>query len=97
MTDHNTDQDAKTDGAVEPKPFATFLIEHAKGKSHDELSKRLRDLLEAIENTGKGGTITYKLSIKPEPRADHVVVVGQQDAQLRFHGGALPRPARWVW
>lgn len=85
--DNTTDQET---AEVEPKQFAQFLIEHAKGKSHDELSYRLRDLLEAIESTGKGGSITYRLTIKPEPRADHAVVITDE---IKSSVPNLDRPA----
>lgn len=49
----------------EPRPFGTFLLEHAKGRSHEELSARLRELVEAVLATGKRGTLAYKITIKP--------------------------------
>lgn len=87
--DKSTDTDTGQ-GAVDPKPFATFLIEHARGRSHDELSHRLRELLEAIENTGKGGSITYKLTVKPETRAEHAVLVTDE---IKTSLPQLDRPA----
>jgi hypothetical protein len=74
MTEDKTDQAAATE-EVAPKPFATFLLEHARGRTHDELSRKLRDLLAAIDETGKGGSITYKLSIKPEAKTGGAVLV----------------------
>lgn len=82
--------DEKTAEVVEPKPFATFLLEHARGRSHDELSRKLRDLLEAIEQTGKGGSISYKVSIKPETRADGAVLVTDE---IKVSTPSLDRPA----
>lgn len=79
MTEHQpADADTTADENTEPKPFATFLIEHARGRSHDELSRRLQELLAAIEETGKAGSLTYKLTVKPEPKADHAVVVSDE-------------------
>ena len=72
------------------KPFATFLIEHARGRTHDELSRKLRDLLEAVEETGKGGTITYTVKITPEPKADHAVIVTDN---VKVSTPSLDRPA----
>lgn len=59
----------------EPRPFATFLMEHAKGRSHDELSQLLRDLVLAVEETGKPAKLTYTVSIKPQPKVDGAVLI----------------------
>ena len=88
MPDHDPTTDQATE--TEPKPFATFLLEHARGRSHDELSRVLRDLLVAIEDTGKGGSITYTLTIKPETRADHAVLVTDE---IKSTTPTLDRPA----
>lgn len=47
------------------RPFADFLREISGGKVHDELSEKLHELVQAIEDTGKAGSITFSLSIKP--------------------------------
>lgn len=70
--------------------FAAFLCQHARGRSEHELSERLRDLVEAVEETGKPGTITYTLTIKPETRAEHAVLV--TDA-IKVKSPELDRPA----
>lgn len=59
----------------QPRPFATFLMEHAKGMSHDDLSQALRDLVLKVEETGKAGTLTYKLTIKPQPKVEGAVLI----------------------
>lgn len=45
------------------RPFAAVLGELNKGKSHGELSVALRDLVAAVEDTGKKGTLTYRLTV----------------------------------
>ncbi|WP_432846015.1 hypothetical protein ACQPXB_36080 [Amycolatopsis sp. CA-161197] len=47
-----------------PKPFGTFLLQHAKGRTHDELSQALQDVVLACRETGKAGSITLKLTVK---------------------------------
>jgi hypothetical protein len=81
--------------ATEPKTddaqsFASFLCTHARGRSERELSEKLRDLVQAVEETGKGGSITYKLSIKPQANAEHAVLV-QDDITVKTP--TLDRPA----
>lgn len=63
---------------AEPRDFAAFLLEHAKGKSHDELSQALRDLVLAVEETGKSGKITYVVTVKPQERVDGAVIVSDK-------------------
>ncbi|WP_405676854.1 hypothetical protein OG292_19645 [Streptomyces sp. NBC_01511] len=52
------------------RPFAAFLQEQAGGQLHDELSEKLHGLIEAIKDTGKGGSISLKIDIKPIPNTD---------------------------
>lgn len=52
------------------RPFAAFLQEQAGGQLHAELSERLHDLLQAVQETGKAGSIALKLDIKPIPGTD---------------------------
>lgn len=66
------------EAATEPKPFGTFLMEHARGRSHDELSERLRELVLAVEHTGKPGKLAYTVTVKPQDNADGAVLVADQ-------------------
>ena len=50
------------------RPFLDFLREHRQGVTHDELSDALQSLVAAVSEEGKGGTLTFVISIKP---ADH--------------------------
>lgn len=74
----------------DPQSFAAFLCQHARGQSERELSARLRELVEAVEETGKGGSITYTVSIKPQGNADHAVLV-TDSVKTKFP--ELDRPA----
>lgn len=67
--------DATTPEPDEPQSFAAFLVQHARGRSERELSQKLHDLVEAVEESGRGGSITYTLTIKPQPQAEHAVLV----------------------
>lgn len=50
---------------VEPRPFATFLMEQNRGRTHEELSHGLRDLVAKVEDTGKKGSITLTITVEP--------------------------------
>lgn len=47
------------------RPFADFLREQAGGRTHDELSVALRDLVSAVTDTGKSGSLTLTITVKP--------------------------------
>lgn len=64
MTDKNTATPAESDEQV-VRPFASFLREQSGGQLHDELSSKLHELIEAIRETGKAGSISLKIDIKP--------------------------------
>ena len=72
MTDAPEVPDA--DG-VAVRPFADVLREIQGGVAHDELSVAFRDLIVAIEETGKGGKITFTLDVKPMKGGDGVLVL----------------------
>lgn len=45
--------------------FAQVLADIRRGACVDELTDELKELLEACEETGRGGSLTLKLTIKP--------------------------------
>lgn len=47
------------------RPFADFLREHAGGRSHNELSETLKDLVKAVSLTHKAGSLTLTITVKP--------------------------------
>lgn len=48
----------------EPAPFNVFLTQHAKGRTHDELSEALREVIVAVQDVGKPGSLTLKIAAK---------------------------------
>lgn len=51
------------DDEVFSRPFADWLREQAGGKSHDELSDALFDLVQKVKDTRKAGTLTYTIKV----------------------------------
>lgn len=47
----------------EPREFASFLLEQARGKTHEELSRALQDLTKKVMETGKKGSLTLTLAV----------------------------------
>jgi hypothetical protein len=67
------------------KAFAVFLQELRDGRAHAEMTAKLEELLNAVRETGKGGSITFKLKIKPSGRGadvDKVTVADDITASL---------------
>src|SRR5438067_1695194 len=70
--------------------FAVFLQDLRDGRAHAEMSAGLADLLAAVKDTGKGGSITFQLKVKPGARGrdvDKVVITDNVKVDL-------PKPER---
>lgn len=70
------------------RPFADVLRELGRGSTHSELSEGLRDLVAHVAELGKGGSLTYSLTVKPQKNGDGVLVVEDRIALK------LPLPER---
>jgi hypothetical protein len=67
------DNDATREDA--PDSFAAFLVQTNKGRTERELSEAMQKLVTAVEETGKPGTLTLRIDIKPQANTDGVVTV----------------------
>lgn len=56
-------------------PFAFLLGRHRKGFTFHELGEELRDLNEAVASTGKTGTLTVTVKVKPASKGSTGQVV----------------------
>lgn len=61
----NTDVGKTGDEERQVRPFAATLQEIAGGSVHSRLSEQLQELVEAVKDTGKKGTITLQLQVAP--------------------------------
>lgn len=68
MTESNED-------ATEQRPFASVLLDLNKGRTHAQLGDELRAVLAAVRETGKPGSLTLKLDVKPLSGNDDGVTV----------------------
>ena len=55
----------KNTGEVMETDFAAFIATLAEGDTNQELSDTLRTLVKAVKETGKAGSLTYKVDVKP--------------------------------
>ena len=60
--------------------FAVFLQDLQDGRTHSELSGNLTELLQTVRETGKGGSLTLKIKVKPSGRGADVDKVSITDA-----------------
>lgn len=65
--------DQSTGERVEPKPFREWLDEQRRGATHFELSEMLCEVVTAVAETGKKGSVTLKINVAPS--GDGMVVV----------------------
>ena len=78
MTDPSPEPSTSDSGSTtedRPRDFALFLMEHAKGRSHDDLSAALRALVLAVAETGKPGKLTYTVTIRPQSKVEGAVLI----------------------
>lgn len=72
------------------KAFAVFLQDLRDGRAHSELSAQLGELLNAVKETGKGGSLTLNIKIKPASRGSDIDKVTITDT-IKVD---LPKPER---
>lgn len=67
------------------KAFSMFLIDLNDGSTHAALTGDLAELLQAVKNTGKTGSMTLKIKIVPANRngdVDKITVVADRKLEL---------------
>lgn len=71
MAESTPDTDDKTNA----QDFLVFLSGVNKGRTANELGEKLQELVAAIENTGKAGTLTLKIAVKPAGKNGAALIV----------------------
>lgn len=69
------------------RPFGEFLTQQANGRTHAELSESLHELIAAVKETGKGGTITYQVEIKPLSKGDDLTLTVTDKVVIKLPKG----------
>lgn len=67
-----------TEQSTDIRPFDEFLREHRRGAALYDAGLALQRLVEAVEATGKGGSLTIKLSLKPDSKYGTAVEVADE-------------------
>jgi len=60
------------------RPFADWLTEQAKGRTHAELGEGLHDLIARVQDTGRKGTITLTVTVEPMKKDASLLVVSDE-------------------
>ncbi|MCO1574997.1 hypothetical protein M8C13_04390 [Crossiella sp. SN42] len=60
------------------RPFATFLMETNRGRTHRELTDALYELVAEVKRTGKPGAVSLAITVKPQAGNDGLVIVTDQ-------------------
>lgn len=60
------------------RPFADWLREQSSGKTHDEMSESLWDLIARVQETGKKGQLILSISVEPMKGDESVLVVSDE-------------------
>lgn len=63
--------------------FAEWLNDQHQGATHHELSEALNELVEAVQETGKVGSLTLTVKVKPAARGSVRRVLVSDDIKLR--------------
>ncbi|MCM6777737.1 hypothetical protein NDR87_30060 [Nocardia sp. CDC159] len=56
------------------RPFADFLAELRKGVVHSEVSQALHDLIAAVRDTGKSGSVSLTIHVSRHPKTDMLLI-----------------------
>lgn len=67
-----------TDEQPRIRPFADFLQEHGRGRTHDELGDALHTLIARVKDTGKSGSVSLTVRVEPMKKDDRMVVVSDK-------------------
>lgn len=84
-----TDDDKPPTSEQPPRPFTQFLQEQRNGSLHSELSEKLQELVQAVMEHDKGGSLTLVIKIKPAGNGINLVL--SDDVQCK-----PPQPERPV-
>lgn len=60
------------------RPFADFIREQNRGRTHDELGEGLRDLVARVEDTGKKGSLTLTITVEPLKGNEEALTVSDE-------------------
>jgi DnaJ-class molecular chaperone len=76
--------------------FTRTVAQINAGASQDELSRSMAELLTAVRATGKAGSLTYTIEVKPASRGDIVTVKLSDTIKLKMPKGERPETIFYI-
>lgn len=73
------------------RPFTEWLLKQGHGKLAAELTDKLDQLVQAVHTTGKAGTLTFQVTLKPLDKGNGDVLTATDKVALKLP--AQDRPA----
>jgi hypothetical protein len=71
--------------------FAAFLVQHVGGRAHEEISEEMHQLLSAVNEHGKKGSLLIKVNVEPpKGHIDGAPVVISVDSELKAPKASAP-------
>lgn len=70
--------------------FDRTLREMRNGQCVEELSEQLAGLVAAVRLTGRGGSLTFKLTVKPASRGETVALMLTDDVNVKMPKAERP-------
>lgn len=74
----------KTNDDTVIRPFADALIELSGGRTHTELSEQLHDLIAAVRDTGKKGSLTLTITVSRMKNASENTLTVTDDVKAKL-------------
>lgn len=78
------------------RPFAEWLHEQRNGHAAVELSEALNELIEAVAEYGKGGSLTFTVKVSPASKGDVVSVLVTDTITVKAPEGERPQSVFFV-
>ncbi|MFB7440202.1 hypothetical protein ACFC01_17895 [Streptomyces mirabilis] len=50
---------------AQPAEFAAFFVQHSRGEAHEQASTEFHELLAAVQEHGKKGSLTLTVTVEP--------------------------------
>ncbi|MEQ8834238.1 MAG: hypothetical protein RIB67_07310 [Miltoncostaeaceae bacterium] len=66
-----------------PTPFTQFLLALRGGDAHHELTEALADLTSAVMESGRAGSLSFTVKIKPAAKGGNAVLITDSTALKR--------------
>ncbi|MBB3040175.1 hypothetical protein [Hoyosella altamirensis] len=77
---------------AEGQDFAAVLLQHAKGRAHVEISRLMSEVIEAVTETGKPGSVAITLTFTPDKDQPNLIKIQDKVAHKK-----PVEPRRSVW